>query len=100
MCYSLPMNRLTTKQIRFLRSRAHPLKCTLQLGKRGVNEGFQRELEVSLAADELVKIKLGRRVDVDLEAVCKELGAVLVHQVGRTVVLYRAAPEPTLKLPS
>lgn len=93
------MNRLTTKQIRFLRSKAHPLKCTVQLGKRGANEGFHRELEASLAANELVKIKLGRRVEVDLPAVCAEAGAVLIHTVGRTVVLYRAAPEPTIKLP-
>ena len=99
MCYSLPMNRLTTKQVRFLRSKGHPLKCSLQLGKRGANEGFHRELEAALATNELVKIKLGRRVEVDLDAVCTELGAVLIHKVGRTVVLYRPAAEPTLKLP-
>ena len=93
------MNRLTTKQIRFLRSKGHPLKCSLQLGKRGANEGFHLELETALAASELVKIKLGRRVDVDLDALCAERGAVVIHKVGRTVVLYRAAPEPTLKLP-
>ena len=91
---------LSTKQVAFLRSRAHPLQPSLQLGKRGANDGFRRELEQLLASEELVKIKLGRRVEVDVVAsLAGELGATLGHHVGRTAVLYRAADEPKLKIP-
>jgi RNA-binding protein YhbY len=93
------MTPLSTKQIAFLRSRGHRLEPRLQLGKKGPNDGFRRELEQLLASEELVKIKLGRRVDVDLPGLAGELGATLVHHVGRTVVLYRAAAEPKLKIP-
>lgn len=93
------MTALSTKQVSFLRSRAHPLEPALTLGKRGVNEGFRRELEALLASDELVKIKLGRRVEIDLPTLAAELGATVVHLVGRTAVLYRAADEPKLKIP-
>lgn len=93
------MTPLTTKQVAFLRSRGHRLEPRLQLGKKGVNDGFRRELEQLLASEELVKIKLGKRVEVDLPGLAGELSATLVHHVGRTAVLYRPADEPKLKVP-
>ncbi len=83
---------LTTKEISALRSRAHPLEPKLSLGKQGASEGFRRQLDQLLTAEELVKLRLGRHVDVDLRDLAAALGAVLVHKVGRTAVLYRPKP--------
>ena len=90
---------LTKKQASFLRSRAHPLEPKLKLGKNGVTENFQKELERLLTNDELVKIKLGKRVELDPTRMAEEADAVVVQKVGRNLVLYRPKPEPVIQLP-
>ena len=90
---------LTKKQLSFLRSKAHPLDARLKLGKNGASEGFRRELIDLLAKDELVKVRLGKLVQVDLGALASDLGAALVQTVGRNAVFYKPSAEPVLKLP-
>jgi len=90
---------LTPKQISFLRSKAHPLEPLFQLGKQGVSEGFQRQVEEALREHELIKLRVGRHVEVDLRALAADFRACLVQNVGRTFVLYRPSDEPSLRLP-
>lgn len=90
---------LTQKQLSFLRSKAHPLEPRVGLGKQGPTEGVRRELDQKLATHELVKVRLGRTIEVDLGALATELGAALVQHVGRTATFYRPAAEPKLRLP-
>lgn len=90
---------LSTKQQAFLRSKAHPLEATVQLGKQGASEGFRAQLGGALDRDELVKVRLGRHVTLDLAALAGELGAALVAHVGRMAVFYRPAAEPRIALP-
>jgi RNA-binding protein len=91
---------LTPKQRSFLKSRAHDLEPLLQLGKAGVTEGFLRELETALAREELVKIRIGKFVDANLEEVASKAKAELVAEVGRTAILYRPGDEPGIVLPA
>lgn len=91
---------LTPAQLSFLRSRAHPLEPNVQLGKAGVTEGFLRVLDEALKKDELIKVRLGRRVEVDLQEVAAKVKSALVHKVGRIVVLYRPFAEPQIVLPA
>ncbi|MBX3468556.1 MAG: YhbY family RNA-binding protein [Planctomycetes bacterium] len=91
---------LNTKQVSFLRSRAHGLEPQLKLGKHGGTEGLRRELEQALDRHELVKLRLGKFVEVDVEALSGELGAALVQKLGHVAVLYRPADPPRLKLPA
>lgn len=91
--------RLTTKQVAFLRSRAHTLEPQVKLGKQGDSEGLRRELDRALAQHELVKVRVGKYVEVDVSELATELGAALVQRLGHTAVLYRPAPEPKLALP-
>lgn len=90
---------LSQKQRSFLRSRGHVLDARVALGKQGASEGFLRQLSAALEADELVKVRLPRRLELDLEQVGASVGAALVSNVGRTAVFYRPASEPTLRLP-
>jgi len=90
---------LTTKQVAFLRSKAHALGPLLHVGKEGVGEGLRRELDQALARQELVKVRLGRYVAADLAGLADALGAALVQRVGRMAVFYRPADEPILELP-
>ncbi len=73
----------------------------MQLGKAGVSEGFLRVLEDALKRNELIKLRLGRRVEVDLkEQVAAKVKCHLVHKVGRIAVLYRPFAEPKIVLPA
>lgn len=94
------MTALTTKQIAWLRSRAHELAPLLSVGKQGVSETFKRELDQALTRQELVKVRLHKLVEVDPAALAAELRATLVQEIGRMAVFYRTAPEPILKLPA
>lgn len=91
--------RLSTKQVSFLRSRAHSLEPQVKLGKQGDSDGLRRELDRALAEHELVKVRVGKFVEVDVSAIATELGAALVQKLGHTAVLYRPATEPKLDLP-
>ncbi len=91
--------RLSTKQVSFLRSRAHALEPQVKLGKQGDSEGLRKELDRALAQHELVKVRMGKFVELDVQAIAGELGAALVQKLGHTAVLYRPAPEPKLDLP-
>ena len=94
------MDRLTPKQLSFLRSRAHPLAPRVSLGKNGPDEAFHTLLERALADHELVKVRLGRRVAPDLEAVAAARSAAVVGRVGRSAIFYRPGTPPRLPLPA
>lgn len=91
---------LTTKQVSFLRSRAHEMAPLLTLGKQGLSESFKRELDQALSRQELVKVRLAKLVEADPQALAAELRAALVQKVGRMVVYYRPAEQPILRLPT
>lgn len=91
--------KLTTKQVSFLRSRAHGLEPQVKLGKQGGTDGLRKELDLALARHELVKVRMGKLVEVDTEALANELRAAIVQKLGHVVVMYRPAAEPKLALP-
>lgn len=91
---------LTPVQLSFLRSRAHPLEAKVQLGKAGATVAFLKVLDQALKREELIKIRLGRRVEIDLHEVAKQVKSTLVHKVGRIAVIYRPFAEPQLVLPT
>lgn len=64
-----------------------------------MTEGFVKELEATLAREELVKIRVVKNVEVDLEELARKAKAELVVELGHTAIFYRAAQEPKLVLP-
>jgi RNA-binding protein len=91
--------RLTTKQVAFLRSKAHSLDPQVKVGKQGDTEALRKELDLALTRHELVKVRLGKFVSLDVATVAAGLGAHVVQELGHTAVLYRPADEPKLRLP-
>lgn len=94
---------LNNKQKQHLKSLAHPLKPVVLMGANGLTEGVVAEIEVALAHHELIKVKVPAderemRAAVG-EAICRETGASLVQTIGKTLILYRPAAEPTIRLP-
>lgn len=94
---------LNNKQKQHLKSLAHPLKPVVLLGANGLTEGVLAEIEGALEHHELIKVKVPadeRELRTAIaDAITRETGAQLVQTIGKTLVLYRAAQEPTIRLP-
>lgn len=97
------MPTLNSKQVSHLRALAHGLNPVVMIGGNGLSEQVLREIEVSLAAHELIKIKvfgddreLRRQM---LDTICRHTGATPIHHIGKQLVIYRAADKPRIQLP-
>lgn len=97
------MLNLNSKQTSHLRSLSHNLNPVVMIGNNGLTEQVLREIDISLKAHELIKIKMfgddrEQRKQV-LEEICEKLGAAPVHHIGKQLVVYRAADKPKILLP-
>lgn len=98
------MKSLSPAQRQTLKGLAHPLQPVVMIGNQGLTPAVLKEVERSLAAHELIKIKAAsdeaetRRLW--MEAICKATGAAPVQQIGKILVIYRAAAKPVISLPN
>ena len=95
--------KLSSKQISYLRSLGHGLNPVVMIGNNGLSENVLHEIDVSLQAHELIKIKVqgddrAQRIQM-LENICAHTGAVAVHHIGKQLLVYRAADKPRIALP-
>ena len=97
------MPNLSSRQLRFLRAKAHELKPVVRVGQHGLRDSVIAEVETALTAHELIKAKIS--ADRDGRAaiaaqLCAATNAILVQTVGQVATLYRANPErPRIELP-
>ncbi|HUG12462.1 MAG TPA: YhbY family RNA-binding protein [Opitutaceae bacterium] len=87
--------KLTGKQRTHLRGLGQKLDSALSVGRGGVTKTVLNELERLLASHELVKVRVLAERD-DRPAITELLAtgtrSEIVGSVGKTVLLYRAAP--------
>jgi RNA-binding protein len=97
------MKSLTPAQRQFLKSLAHARQPVVMIGNQGLTAAVLKEIDHALNAHELIKIKAASdEVDTRrawLEEICATTGAVPVQQIGKVLVVYRAAPKPAIVLP-
>ena len=95
--------KLTSKQIKFLKSEAHHLKPVVLMGANGLTEGVIVEIESALAFHELVKVKLvssdKETKDLIINAILRETHSGFVQVVGNILTLYKPSPEKKFNLP-
>ena len=76
-----------------LRGLAQQIQPSVMIGKDGVTDGVQAQLDMNLSAHELVKIDVLETADLDkkglLEFLAQQLHADPVCVIGRKLVLYR-----------
>ncbi len=88
---------LTSKQRAALRADAHHLAASVHVGHHGLSAALIQSLGDALRTHELVKVQLGRGVQVKAqdaaETLAKSTGAEVVQVIGRTATLYRRNPE-------
>jgi RNA-binding protein len=95
---------VNSKQISYLRGLAHSLNPVVMISNKGLSESVLKEINVSLDAHELIKIKV-MSDDRELRAqlltdICEQTNAVAVHHIGKQLVVYRAsATKPKIVVP-
>lgn len=95
------MKQLNSAERSALRARAHPLKPVVIIGAGGLTPGVLLEIERSLKAHELIKIRVGEADHAGRETICETIcahaGAAPVQHIGKILVIYRENPEPEAK---
>lgn len=98
------MKSLTPAQRQYLKGLAHSRQPVVMIGNQGLTAAVLKEVERGLLSHELIKIKAAtdepdtRRAW--MEEICAATGAAPVQQIGKVLVIYRAADKPVIVLPS
>lgn len=94
---------ITTRQKKFLRARAHPLKVVVTIGAKGLTDAVSEEVALALSKHELIKVKLPaddkQAKQAMLTSLIDHTGAIQVQLIGRVGILYRPADKPKIVLP-
>jgi len=95
---------LTGKQKNYLRGIAHNKNPVVTIGGKGLTDAVMSEIELALDQHELLKIKLPSNSKAEKVALMAQITAQSnsepVQLIGRVGVIYRAADEPKMTLPS
>ena len=88
---------LTAKRRSELRAEAHRLDPVVIIGDKGLTDEVLAEIDRSLKAHELVKVRAtgGDRDarEIWFEKICEALGAEEVQEIGKILVVYRKKPQ-------
>lgn len=89
----MPKLELTSQERSALRAAAHPLHPIVLIGDRGLTESVLSEIDRSLSAHELIKVRVsGAERDAReamLASICETLSCAAVHHLGKTLIIYR-----------
>jgi len=95
---------LTPKQKQYLKGLAHPLSPIVRLGRGGLRETVIAETKKSLAAHELIKVRIESDDASSRKALAERLAEATDSQIagsiGKILILYRERDEdPEIELP-
>jgi RNA-binding protein len=80
-----------------LRAEAHHLSATVHVGQHGLTPTLIGSLDDALRTHELVKVKLGKTVDLSAKEAAGQLAestnSEVVQVIGRTASFYRRNPD-------
>lgn len=92
----MPALQLIPAQRSELRSRAHGLNPVVMIGAEGLTRAVLAEIDRSLAAHDLIKIRVfGDERDTRVaiyEAICDDLNAAPIQHIGKLLVIWRPGP--------
>lgn len=91
------MIELSADERRALRARAHGLNPVVSISEKGLSESVLKEIDASLKAHELVKVRVYGDDRAQREAwlgeICTELDAAPVQHIGKLLVIWRPQPK-------
>ncbi len=98
------MKALTPAQRQHLKGLAHSRQPVVMIGSNGLTPAVLKEIDLALNAHELIKVKAASDEPVTrrawLEEIAAATGAAAVQQIGKVLVIYRAADKPVIVLPA
>ncbi|MFZ3040199.1 MAG: YhbY family RNA-binding protein [Thiobacillus sp.] len=98
------MKSLTPAQRQYLKGLAHTRQPVVMIGNQGLTAAVLKEIDLALSAHELIKVKAASNEpdtrSAWLDEICAATGAASVQQIGKVLVIYRAAAKPVIVLPS
>ena len=84
---------LTSARRSELRAQAHKLDPVVQIGDKGLTDEVVAEIDRSLKAHELIKVRAAtddrKAREAWMSAICERLEAQPVQQIGKVLVIYR-----------
>ena len=87
---------ISGKQRADLRAEAHHLGATVHVGQQGLSPSLIASLDDALRTHELVKVQLGKSLDVKAKEAAAQLAravrAEVVQVIGKTTTLFRENP--------
>lgn len=94
---------MTSKERAALRAKANPLEPVIQLGKEGISDNLITQIDDTLDARELIKIRVHLETAPKTpKELAQELAAALdaevIQVIGGIIVLYREADEEKIAL--
>lgn len=97
------MLELSPAQRKYLKAQAHALKPVVMIGSGGLSEAVLKEIEHSLAAHELIKVRV-LNDDRDareawLAEICTRLDCAPVQHIGKLLLIFKPAEKPRFQLP-
>ena len=78
-----------------LKAQAHQLKPVIIVGQAGLSAAVLNEIELTLDAHELIKVKIRAEREERLQIrdqICSATGAELIQTIGQIAVIYRKNP--------
>ena len=97
------MKSLTPAQRQYLKGLAHARQPVVMIGNQGLTAAVLKEIDLALSAHELIKVRAASNEPDTrgawLDEICAATGAASVQQIGKVLVIYRAAAKPVIVLP-
>lgn len=94
---------LTSAERKRFKAVAHGLDPVVTIGSEGLKPALLKEIDRSLNAHELIKIRAfsDERDEREawLDAICEELNAAPVQHIGKVLVLFRENPDKNAPAP-
>ncbi|MDR3055808.1 MAG: YhbY family RNA-binding protein [Zoogloeaceae bacterium] len=91
------MPHITSEQRRQLRAQAHALSPVVAIAQHGLSDAVLKEIDVSLKAHELIKIRVygddRAAREGYLTTICEALDAAPVQHIGKLLIVWRPKPE-------
>lgn len=88
---------LNSRQRAQLRGLANGLDAIFQIGKGGIGDALQKQVDEALTARELIKLRTLDSSPVDprtaAQTIAEAVGADVVQVIGSRFVLYRISPD-------
>ena len=93
--------KLTSKQRKFLRSKAHHLKPVVLIGKFKLNDSTINAIEESLNSHELIKVKFNQHKDLKKEIIYKinrKADSQSIGLIGNIAIIFRQNIDPEKRI--